>query len=302
MKNINGYAGQSVRLIGVLAMAVPWVAHAAGSDSASLPSGEQILSKYESFMGGSAAASKVTSRTVSTRRLEHSNTPAETNLIRYSKKPMLSIMHHEALDGSFVRYMNGCDATGGWLGYGRGDAASPPTSGKATTDGNCEEEAYYYGYLPLDVERLKQNVQRYEVKAKVTIVPADPSPAGALAGGHGKDLVAAGPRQTYLVLSTPVHSTDPFVWLYFDVDTGALLRRADAGHGPKPDQPGTNARYTDFIQYRDVGDGTRAPFQFVSTSPNSEVRGIETNIDDKTPLADDLFVRPKDVAHENKGL
>jgi hypothetical protein len=108
----------------------------------------------------------------------------------------------------------------------------------------------------------------------------------------------------YLVLSTPARSTDNYVWLYFDTATGALLRRADAGKDPTPVAPGTNPRFTDFVQYRDVGDGTRATFQFVSTAAGGrQQRGVHTSIvdnDPKTPMPDDLFNRPTNVNNMDK--
>lgn len=272
------------------------------AETAALPSADQILAKYENFLGGAAALAKVTTRVTESRRIEYSATPTDEILVRHSKRPMLSIMWHEALDGSFISYTNGCDAHGGWVGYGKLNSAGAPNPGRASTDGVCEQEQYYYEYLPLDLAQLKSDVRRFEVRASLKIVPADPTSLGGLAGGHGHDLIPAGPRQVYLVLAVPARSGDPFVWLYFDAKTGALLRRAEAGNGAAPVPPGENPRYTDFIQYRDVGDGTRAPFQFVSTSPNSLVRGIDVSIIDNQPVNDDIFLRPKDVRREDKGF
>lgn len=295
----------AIRVSGALCallLALPGFTQERAANDKPLPSAEQILDKYERFLGGSAALSKVQTRVTITRRVEKSATPADTVLVRRSKKPMFSIMHHEALDGTFYRYMNGCDGTTGWVGYPQAKDEGLAKVGEASTDGNCEQEQFYYGYLSLDVARLKQNIQRLEVKGTVQIVTAEPSALGALAGGRGKDLVPAALRQAYLVLSVPRTSADQHVWLYFDTETGALLRRADAGRGPTLVQPGLNQRYTDFIQYRNVGDGTRAPFQFVSTAPNSEVRGVTVSIEDNGPIADDTFVRPKDVRRQDKGL
>jgi hypothetical protein len=66
--------------------------------------------------------------------------------------------------------------------------------------------------------------------------------------------------------------------------------------------PGQADRYTDFLQYREVSDGTRAPFQFATVSPNSEVRGISLSVTDNAPLGDELFTRPRDVSRADKGL
>ena len=287
-------------LLGAMVLGLPASSPAQVAAATPLPSAEQILRRYETFLGGPAALSKVTTRTVISRRLEFGAAPKDTVLVRYSKTPGLSIMHFRALDGSFIQYVNGCDTTGGWgaaMGVG-----GPPKPGASSTDGICQQEAYYYGYLPLNLARLKGNVGRLEVKALIQIVPVDAGSAGSLAGGRGADLFPPGPRKAYLVLSVPARGGDEYVWLYFDAQTGALLRRADAGKGPAPAQPGMNPRYTDFLQYRDVGDGTRAPFQFVTTGPGVEQRGVQTSIVDNAPLADDVFRRPKDAAREDGGF
>jgi hypothetical protein len=267
-----------------------------------LPSIDAVLSQYESFLGGKAALARVTTRTTVTRRIEFSDHPSDAVLTRLSKRPMSSIMRHEALDGTFIRYMNGCDGQGGWVGYGRAGDPPVPRAGKAATDGVCEEEQYYYEYLPLDMGRLRRNVKSFEVRAEIDILPLDPGSYGRMAGGRGPDLVPAGPRRVYLVFGAPARDGDPAVWLYFDKQTGALLRRSSAGPGDHPVLPGQADRYTDFLQYREVGDGTRAPFQFATVSPNSEVRGISLSVTDNAPLGDELFTRPRDVSRADKGL
>ena len=282
------------------ALALLTLSPARAQQVAPLPSADQVLARYQSFLGGAEALAKVKTRTVISRRLEFGAAPKDTVLVRYSKAPGLSIMHFQALDGGFIQYVNGCDGTGGWqaaLG-----ASGAPAPGVSSTDGICQQEQYYYGYLALDLDRLKANVARLEVRARVPIVPVDAGPGGALAGGRGGDILPPGPRQAYLVLSSPKRPSDDFVWLYFDVQTGALLRRAEAGKGPAPVQAGMTARYTDFLQYRDIGDGVRAPFQFVTIAPNAEQRGIQTSIIDNAPVTDEAFQRPKDVRREDKGL
>lgn len=274
----------------------------AQSANAGLPTSDQILAKYERFLGGAAALGKVNTRTIQSRRLQSGGHPSDTTLLRLSKRPVMSIMTQTALDGTFIHYGNGCDSKGGWFG-GNGSAdTGRPAEGKASTDGICQQELFYYGYLPLDLAALKANINRMEVQGEIKIVPEGPGAAGDLAGGRGGDLVPPGPRSAYLVLSVPVRPSDSYTWLYFDTATGALLRREDAGKGPKASQPGLSARHTDFIQYRDVGDGTRSPFQFVSVEPDSVVRGVAESIVDNQTIADEKFVRPIDVRRQDKGL
>lgn len=284
----------------VLAQAMP--VRAAPAAEEHLPDADQIIARYETFLGGAAALGRVTTRTVQSRRIATLNENTDEVLVRLSKRPMSSIMYHETLDRTFERYTNGCDGSSGWTGYPKPNDDGAPRTGESSTDGVCEQELFYYGYFPLDRGRAEHNVARFEVKARVTIVPAAPGAYGALAGGVGHDVIAAGPRATWLVLSVPARPTDSYAWLYFDVATGALLRRAEAGRGPVPILAGLNTRFTDFIQYRAVGDGTRAPFQFVSFSPNAQQRAVHTSIKDNLPLADSTFARPKDVRRKDKGL
>jgi hypothetical protein len=264
-----------------------------------LPTADQILAKYESALGGSAALSKVMTRTVRSRRVVDIGEPSDHFLLRLSKRPMLSIMNHNALDGTFLNYTNGCDGKSGWQGA---DESGAPRTAAASTGGICEQELYYYGYFALDLARMKQNIARLEVKNMIKLAPTAPGPYGELAGGQGPELVPAGLRDVYLVLSVPVRKSDPFAWLYFDVQTGALLRRGEAGTGPMPVQPGDSPRFTDFIQYRAVGDGTRSPFQFVTIDKDTRVRGIHLSIVDNAPLDDSTFARPKNVRQKDKGL
>ena len=135
------------------------------------------------------------------------------------------------------------------------------------------------------------------------IIPTGAGPFGMLAGGQGADLNLDGPREAYVVLGVPNHKPDPWVWMYFDKQTGVLLRRAEAGTGEKPVPPGDNPRITDFIQYRAVGDGTRSAFQFVTIGAGAaRVRGIHTSIVDNGPVDDKVFIKPKTVLRFDKGL
>ncbi|HUO21813.1 MAG TPA: hypothetical protein VMU59_04790 [Caulobacteraceae bacterium] len=292
---------RSAAVLTVFGLTVPGLACAQAA-KAPLPSADQVLAKYERFLGGAAALSKVSTRTIETRRLQSGARFSDTSLLRLSKRPLLSIMEQSALDGSFIHYGNGCDSKGGWIGSESSENSGRPADGPASTSGICQQELFYYGYLPLDLAALKANIGRLEVKGESRIIPESPGAAGALAGGRGGDLVPDGPRQAYLVLSSPLRPNDIYMWLYFDTETGALLRREEAGKGPAPTPPGLNTRHTDFVQYREVGDGTRAPFQFISIEPNTEVHGVEVRIVDNDPIGDDQFVRPNDVHRQDKGL
>jgi hypothetical protein len=289
------------------------------------PSGDQILAKYEEALGGAAALNKVMTRTVKSRRIVDIGTPSDHVLTRYSKRGNFSIMFHAALDETFLYYLNGCDGKTGWQrgggGEGGGAAAAPGgaraggrgaaavpveegavRSADTTTGGICEEESAYYGYFVFERERMRSHYSSVDVKLETKLVPTEPGPNGVLAGG-GKELNLSGVRDVYVVLATPNHKPDPFVWLYFDKATGALLRRAEAGAGAAPIAMGDATRYTDFIQYRAVGDGTVSPFQFITVGAGAaRVRGIHFSIVDNTPMDDKLLARPKNAMRFDKGL
>lgn len=304
---------QLVGVVAALALGLVWlpqmgdgVLAQAGSTqrtaSAALPTGDQIVAKYEQALGGTAALAKVTTRTTRTRRIVDIGTPSDHYLLRHSKRGsggvFLSIMNHGSLDGQFLYWLNGCDGKNGWQ-RGEKDQIRDLNT---TTGGICEHEQAFYGYFVLDAARMRKNFQRLEVKGIHKIVPTAPSPLGELAGGKGADLVPAGARDVYLVLGVPA-GKDSLVWLYFDTQTGFLLRRADAGEGPTPVPAGDSPRITDFIQYREVGDGTRMPFQFVTIGPNAaRVRGIHISVTDNAPIDDKAFIKPRVPSRQDKGL
>lgn len=287
------------------------------------PGVEQVLAKYEEALGGSAALGKVKTRVIAQRRFQDVGTPEDEYLVRYTKKPesedgrILSIMSDTALDGTFLRWVNGCDAKGGFSWSGRKDASGIPHEAKNSTDGLCEQQLYFYGYFPLDVNHLKRAFQRFEYKGAHKILQPVASAAGDLAGGQGPDIIPAGEaRETYLFLGVPAKADDDYEWLYFDTKTGLLLRFASAGNNPNwPNSPldnsssatalraaGNSARIVDLLQYRKVGDGTVAAFQFVNQGPETRVRGVIMTMIDNAPVDDRVFLRPKNTLRSDKGF
>jgi len=287
------------------------------------PSVEQILDKYQEALGGATALAKVSTRVINQRRFQDIGTPEDEYLLRYTKKPssadgrLLSIMSDTALDGTFLRWVNGCDAQGGYSWSGRRDPSGVPHAAKNSTDGICEQQLYLYGYFPLDLKRLRAAFQRFEYKGIHTIFQPASGPVGEVAGGHGPDIIPAGEaRETYLLLGVPAKAGDDYEWLYFDTKTGLLLRFAGAGNNPNwPNSPLTNTtgpntltaagnspRIVDLLQYRRVGDGTIAPFQFVNQGPETRVRGVIMTMMDNVPIEDSVFIRPKNTLKADKGF
>ena len=172
-----------------------------------LSTADQILARYEQALGGAAALAKINTRITRTRRFQDVGSPEDHELVRFTKRPadpnarLLSIMSHSSLDGLFLRWSNGCDGKTGWNWSGRTDPSGIPRDATTLTGGLCEERLAHYGYFPLDLARMKRNVQRFEVKGITYIFQPEALPVGAIAGGKGPDLVPAGSaRETYLVL------------------------------------------------------------------------------------------------------
>ena len=288
------------------------------------PSVDQILAKYEEALGGASALAKINTRVITQRRFQDIGTPEDHYLLRYSKKPssedgrIVSIMSHTALDGTFLRWSNGCDAKGGYSWSGRKDSSGVPHDGKNSTDGLCEQELYFYGYFALDLQHLKRAFQRLEYHGIHKIFQPVASAVGEVAGGQGPDIIHAGEaRDTYLLLGVPAKAGDDYEWLYFDTKTGLLLRFASAGNNPNwPNSPltgsspepvtvaaaGNSARIVDLLQYRQVGDGTIAPFQFVNQGPETRVRGVSITVVENAPIADSVLLRPKNSLRSDKGF
>ena len=293
------------------------------SSASEHPSVDEILSHYEQALGGAAALAKVNTRVILQRRFQDVGTPEDEYLMRSTKKPadqssrLMSIMSDTSLDGSFLRWVNGCDAQGGFSWSGRKDPSGKPHEAKNSTDGICEQELYFYGYFPVNLERLKAAYQRFEYKGVHKIFQPVASAVGEVAGGQGADIIPAGEaRDVYLLLGVPSKPKDDYTWLYFDTKTGLLLRFASGGDNPNwPNSPlndsgnpttlaaaGNSPRIVDLLQYRKVGDGTIAPFQFVNQGPETRVRGLIMQMMENAPIDDSVFRRPENSLRADKGL
>lgn len=287
------------------------------------PSVDRILARYEAALGGAEALEKVKTRVIIQRRFQDIGTPEDEYLVRYTKTPsdpesrILSIMSDSSLDGSFLRWVNGCDAKGGFSWSGRKDPSGIPHPAKNSTDGICEQELYYYGYFALDLKRLKSAYRRFEYKGVHTIYQPVAGPEGESAAGQGPDIIPAGQaRDTYVLLGVPAKANDDYTWLYFDTRTGLLLRFASGGNNPNwPNSPlddksdnktlmlaGNSPRIVDLLEYRKVGDGTVAPFQFVNQGPETRVRGVILHMVENSPINDKVFLRPKNSLRADKGF
>lgn len=261
-----------------------------GASAVPLPSADQILARYEQAMGGREALSKVRTRVHVMQRAVYQGAvgvgvmPLEpsgvTNVIRYAKMPDKIIANHSATDGRFLLWMQGCDGRGCWAGENAG-ARIPVGRDRPVTDSTYERAArtfhnnYFYGYMPLDLERFTSHHSRLEVRSRQKIV---------LTIGPGKNV----PRETYLVLGFVKGSNVP-EYMYFDVESGFLVRRINGN----PDVFGPNYQQIDFSDYRDVGSGTMVPFLHINLHHNEKSRETVLLVQDNVPIDDSVFTKPK---------
>jgi hypothetical protein len=288
------------------------------------PSVDQILAKWEEALGGAAALAKVNTRILAQRRFQDVGAPEDHYMVRYTKvrpadRKLSTIMSHTSLDGVFMHWTDGCTPDDSWNWPGR-QAKDPAPREDRGADANCENRLYFlygYGYFPLDLKHLKDDFT-FEYKGIHKIFQPPAGPVGEMAGGHGPDLVADDhAHDTYLLLTKAKNGSET-AWLYFDTKTGVLLRYANA-QLPAGEQPfiyagydggvpgkyvaaGYSARAVEFLQYRKVGDGTTMPFQFVTQTPDTRVRGVTVNVVDNSPIDDKVFLRVKNAFRGDRGF
>lgn len=266
------------------------VAH--GEPAMPLPTADAILAKYEQALGGREALSKVRTRVHIMRRSVYVGAvgvgvmPLEpsgvTDVVRYAKMPDKIIASHAKTDGRFLLWLGGCDGRTCWSGENSG-AAIPVGEDRPVGESTYERQArnfhnnYFYGYMPLDLDRLKSHHSRLEVRGRQTI---------QLAIGPGEDVE----RDTYLLVGY-VKGSDVPEYMYFDVENGLLVRRLNGN----PTIFGPNYQQIDLSDYRDVGTGTKVPFLHINQHYDERSREAVTLVQDNVPIDDSVFNKPKTV-------
>jgi photosynthetic reaction center cytochrome c subunit len=209
-----------------------------------LPSADDVLSKYVTAIGGEQAIRKVTSRMITATLAvptgvvgDRVTLPAQME--RYEKAPNLVV---SAIHTDKFSMANGFDGTTAWAQDTKGkvtDIANPyQTRAQRTSD----------FYEDLD---LKQEYTRLVVRGIQKI--------------NGRD--------AYVAIGTPMG--DQQERLYFDTQTGLLLRKVTI----MPTIAGNLPAQVDYDDYRDTGSGVKIPFT-VHMVPISlgESIGTETTI------------------------
>jgi hypothetical protein len=262
-----------------------------------LPTADAILARYEQALGGREALSRVRTRVHIMRRsvfigavgvgvmpLEPSGI---TDVVRYAKMPDRIIASHQKTDGTFLLWLGGCDGRTCWTGENSG-AAIPVGQDRPVGESTYERQGrnfhnnYFYGYMPLDLERFKSHHSRLEVRSRQKI---------KLAIGPGEDVE----RDTYLMVGY-VKDSDVPEYMYFDVENGLLIRRTNGN----PTMFGPNYQQIDLSDYRDVGTGTKVPFLHINQHYDERSREAVTMVQDNVPIDDSAFAKPKTIRRTDR--
>lgn len=222
----------------------------------SYPTVDQILAKYVEALGGEQALRAVTSRVI-TATGDLPTTPlneprAAARIEHYQKAPNLDLVVTHLPGGAIS---TGFDGQAAWLQDGQG-AVTQFTGAELV---RARRYADFHQSL-----NLKQAYTRFVV------------------GG----IEQVNNRDAYVVIGLP--RGDSPERLYFDVQTGLLLRRQTVLSTPVGNSP----MNVDYEQYRAVGDGTRYPFLIRSTTPTQRHIVRVERVQNNAPVEDSRFRQP----------
>ena len=227
-----------------------------------LPAVDQIFAKYVQALGGEAALRKVTSRTITGTQFiptgPGGTVPTPAAVERSQKAPNLVVTTYRAPTYAISQ---GFDGTTAWSQDQAGRITEPVT---------------------LDVARAARAADFYE--------PLNLKRQYAQISVRGIERVNG--RDTYLVVGIP--QGDKPESLYFDAQTGLLVRKQTALPTPIGDSP----YQVDFDDYRDTGSGVKFPFliHMSPSTPRTELAPEATlrvnTVKDNAPIEDAKFVKP----------
>ena len=231
-----------------------------------LPSVDQILSKYVQALGGEQAIRKVTSRVITGTQYiptgPGGTIPFPATIERSEKAPNLVVNVYRT---PTYTISEGFDGTKAWAQDLRGRVAEPGSTDQMRAKRNADF------YLPLD---LKQTYKEMEVRRIEDV--------------NGRD--------AYVVVASP--QGDRPERLYFDVQTGLLVRKWSA----LPTPAGNAPFQVDYEDYRDTGSGVKFPYLITMNpatprtepSTNATIRVIK--VQDNAPLDSSKFAKPESKA------
>jgi hypothetical protein len=200
-------------------------------ETPTLPSTDDIVAKYVAALGGEANIRKVTSRTVIYTR-DQSAAPGAA-----APPPQATVEHDEKAPNMVANIAktpagttsDGFDGTAAWTLDAKGKVSDVAGPGLAAAARNAD----FYSDLGLDVN-LKTRYTRLAARRMDKVE------------GHDT-VVVYGFKQ----------AGAPPDWLFFDTQTGLLLRLVEFTGTPLGNDP----TYTDYHDYRDAGNGLKYPFQ-----------------------------------------
>jgi hypothetical protein len=227
-----------------------------------LPSADQILANYVRALGGEQAIRKVTSRVITATQYVPTGpggtipVPAQTE--QYQKAPnlVLNVYHTPTYSIS-----DGFDGTTKWAQ----DAAGRVSEALKIDQGRARRGAHFYESVDLKQEYTKLTVSGVERVQN---------------------------RDAYLVVAYP--PDDVPERLYFDRDTGLLLRKVSVLPTPIGDIPFE----VDYEDYRDAGKGVKLPFviRMIPATPRVEMGVSSTvriqKVEENVPIEDGKFAKP----------
>jgi photosynthetic reaction center cytochrome c subunit len=200
-------------------------------ETPNLPSVDDIVAKYVTALGGEDAIRKVNSRVITYTRDQSAAPgaaapPPTVTVERDEKAPNQVVNIAKSPAGTAT---DGFDGTAAWTLDAKGKVSD--VNGPALDA--AKRGADFYGDLGLDLN-LKQRYTRLAAR-RIDKVEA---------------------RDAYVVYAFKQAGAPPD-WLYFDTQTGLLLRLVEFNATPLGNDP----TYTDYHDYRNVGGGLKYPFQ-----------------------------------------
>ncbi len=218
---------------------------------AATPTADQILDRYVKAIGGREAWRKFTSR-VTMGTIEVPSMNLSGTVLIHEKAPD-RLLAAVIINGASFR--QGFDGTLGWT--------DDPQDGLREQSGAELAEARRDAdfYHPLDLRRLY---------TKFTI--------------SGTEKI--GDRDTYILEATVPEGSEP-TKMYFDTQTGLLLRAVSQHHGTD----GVTQFREDFEDYRDV-DGIKVPFTSRQTNGDTTYTMTISEVHHNVELDDSEFAKP----------
>jgi hypothetical protein len=244
---------------------VPAIQPEVKTADAHLPSAEQVLSAYLKAIGGEQAIKSVHSRVVTATQdvlpPAGKAEPVTASVTFYSKAPNLKLVTYQLPDAVIAE---GFDGKVAWEQNAKGVVTEP----LQVDQGRLERYANFYESLNLASEYQSLMVE-------------------------GKEKI--GNNEAYVLTGYPANGSPEN--LYFDVQTGLLLRRS----GVLPTPFGDNPFEFNYSDYRAVDGGVKIPFviQLFPSTPRRELASHSTikviEAHDNVSLSDSKFAKPKDV-------